>query len=76
MLTNILRDLLGERESFYKPAAQLATLADIGSIILIVLLISFATVTYFLSKFESPKIAKEKLSKLKIFCEISKVDGE
>ena len=74
--TNIVLDLLGEREPFYKPAVQLATLADKGNIVLIVSPISFATVNYFLSKFVSPKIAKEKLRKLKILCEISKVDEE
>ncbi|MBZ9731017.1 PIN domain-containing protein [Salegentibacter sp. JZCK2] len=74
--TNIVLDLLGERDPFYQSAAQLATLADKGNILLIVSPISFATVNYFLSKFESPKIAKEKLRKLKILCKISLIDEE
>ncbi len=74
--TNIVLDLLGERDPFYQSAAQLATLADKGNISLIVSPISFATVNYFLSKFGSPKIAKEKLRKLKILCEISLMDEE
>ena len=74
--TNIILDLLGERDPFYEAAAKLASLADKGIISLIVSPISFATVNYFLSKFESPKIAKEKLRKLKILCEISIIDEQ
>ena len=74
--TNIILDLLGERDPFYEASAKLASLADKGIVALIVSPISFATVNYFLSKFESPKIAKEKLRKFKVLCEVSTIDEE
>lgn len=72
--TNIILDLLGEREPFYESAAQLVTLADKRIITLVVSPLSFATANYILSKVESPKIAQEKLRKFKILCEICKLD--
>ena len=59
--TNIILDLLGERHPFYESAAKLATLADKKNLIMVVSPISFATVSYILSKFESAQIVKEKL---------------
>lgn len=69
--TNIMLDLLGERDPFYEPIAKIATLADRGKVKLMVSPISFATVNYFLTKFETIDIAKEKLRKFKVICEIS-----
>jgi predicted nucleic acid-binding protein len=72
--TNIMLDFLGERKPFYEPIAKIATLAEKGTITMVVSPISFATVNYFLSKFESAKIAKEKLRKFKILSEICVID--
>ena len=72
--TNIMLDFLGEREQFYKPIAKLATLADKGRLNLVISPISFATVNYFLTKNETPEVAKEKLRKFKIISEICKLD--
>lgn len=72
--TNVILDLLGERDLYYDPIAKLATLADKDILTLVVSPISFATLNYFLSKFESPQIAQEKLRKFKIICEICKLD--
>lgn len=72
--TNIMLDLLGEREPYYNSIAQIATLADQKKLQLIVSPISFATVNYFLSKYDGVSIAKEKLRKFKVLCEISKID--
>jgi predicted nucleic acid-binding protein len=72
--TNIMLDLLGERVPFYKSIAQIATLADKGELTIVVSALSFATVSYFLSKYESPEKAKEKLRKFKIITEISALD--
>lgn len=72
--TNVMLDLLGERHPFYEPIAKLATLADNGTLTMVVSPISFATVNYFLSKYESFEIAKEKLRKFKIISEICKLD--
>ena len=66
--------LLGEREDFYFAAAKLASLADQKKVALISLPISYATLNYFLSKYENPQIAKEKLRKFKLFSEICKID--
>lgn len=68
--TNVMLDLLGEREQFYEPIAKIATLAEKNKLTMVVSPISFATVNYFLSKFENPKISREKLRKFKIICEI------
>ncbi|MCR9229254.1 MAG: PIN domain-containing protein [Flavobacteriaceae bacterium] len=72
--TNVILDLLGERDPFYNPIAKIASLADKGELILVVSPISFATLNYFIAKFESRKIAKEKLRKFKVVCEICKLD--
>lgn len=63
--TNIVLDFLGERKPFYEPIAKIATLAEKGNLTMVVSPISFATVNYFLAKFESAEIAREKLRNLK-----------
>jgi len=72
--TNIILDLLGEREPFYEAAAKLASLADNNLVTLVVSPISFTTVNYVLSRFESSQIVREKLRKFKILCSISILD--
>lgn len=72
--TNVILDLLGERDPFYDSIAKVASLADKEQLKIVVSPISFATLNYFLSKFESAKIAQEKLRKFKIICEICKLD--
>lgn len=68
--TNVMLDLLGERKPFYDSIAKIATLAEKSKLTMVVSPISFATVNYFISKFESAKIAREKLRKFKIISEI------
>jgi len=72
--TNVILDLLGERDPFYDSIAKLATLADKEILTLVVSPISFATLNYLLTKFESAQITQEKLRKFKIICEICKLD--
>jgi predicted nucleic acid-binding protein len=72
--TNIMLDLLGERIPFYEPAAKIATLADKGEIEIVVSALSFVTVSYFLTKYESPATAKEKLRKFRIISELCNLD--
>lgn len=72
--TNVILDLLGQRDPFYDSIAKLATLADKNMLNLLVSPISFATLNYFISKFESRQIAQEKLRKFKIICTICKLD--
>ncbi len=69
--TNVMLDLLGERIPFYDSIAKIATLADKGKVNMVVSALSYSTVFYLLSKFESPEIVKEKLRKFKIISEIS-----
>ena len=68
--TNIMLDFLGERQPYYDAIARMATLSEKGKLQMVVSPISFATVNYFLSKFENANTAKEKLRKFKIICEI------
>ena len=72
--TNVMLDLLGEREPFYISAAKIATLADKRKLEITVSALSFATVSYFLTKFESLKKAKEKLRKFKVISKICELD--
>lgn len=72
--TNVMLDLLGERIPFYKPIAKIATLADKGLITIVVSALSYATVSYFLTKFENGEKAKEKLRKFRIISEVCSLD--
>lgn len=69
--TNVVFDLLGEREPFYNSAAKIATLADKGKVNLIVSALSYSTIFYLLSKFEDSEAVKEKLRKFKVISETS-----
>lgn len=72
--TNVMLDLLGERIPFYEPVAKIATLADKGQIIMVVSALSYATVSYFLTKYENKEMAKDKLRKFKIISAICDLD--
>jgi predicted nucleic acid-binding protein len=74
--TNVMLDLLGERKPFYEPIAKIATLAEKEKLTMVVSPISFATVNYFLAKFESAAAAKEKLRKFKIVSEICSLNEQ
>ncbi len=69
--TNVVLDLLGEREPFYDSAAKIATLADKGEIELIVSALTYSTVYYLLSRFEDREVIKEKIRKFKVIAETS-----
>lgn len=74
--TNVMLDFLGERDPFYAPMAKIATLAEKGKLTMVVSPTSFVTVNYFLTKFENGKIAREKLRKFKILCQICSLDEQ
>lgn len=74
--TNIILDLLGERKPFYDSIAKIATLAEKEKLTMVVSPISFATVNYFLAKYENSEIAREKLRKFKIICKICSLDEQ
>jgi predicted nucleic acid-binding protein len=69
--TNVVLDLLGEREAFYEPAAKIATLADKGRIQIIVSALTYSTVYYILSRFEDKEVVKEKIRKLRVIAQTS-----
>ncbi len=72
--TNVVLDLLGERVPFFVSAAKLATLADQRKLNIIVSALSFATVSYFLTKFYGLEKTKEKLRKFKVISKICELD--
>ena len=74
--TNSILDLLAERIPFYNSIAKVATLADQKKITLVVSPLSFITIEYVLSKFESSELVLKKLRKFKIICEICQVNEE
>lgn len=67
-------DFLGERDPFYLSAAKIVTLADQRKIKLFVSALSYATVSYFLSKYYGLEKTKEKLRKFKIISAICELD--
>jgi predicted nucleic acid-binding protein len=69
--TNVVIDLLGEREPFYESAAKIATLSDKGKIQIYVSALTFSTTFYLLSRFENQDIVKEKIRKFKVLVETS-----
>ena len=72
--TNIMLDLLGERLPYYDSVAKIATLADNGQVTIIVSALSYATVSYFLIKFENREKSQEKIRKFKVISEICALD--
>ena len=67
-------DLLGEREPFYIASAKIATLADKGKIEMVASALSYAIVSYFLTKFEGIEKTKAKLRKFKVISMICELD--
>lgn len=72
--TNIMLDLLGERKPYYDAIARIATLADKGQLTIVASALSYATVSYFLTKYENSETAKSKLRKFKVISEICNLD--
>jgi predicted nucleic acid-binding protein len=69
--TNVVVDLLGERDPYYYAAAKIATLADNGRIELFVSALTYSTVYYLLSRFEDKEQVKEKIRKFKLIAQTS-----
>ncbi|MEM6525161.1 MAG: PIN domain-containing protein [Bacteroidota bacterium] len=74
--TNVVLDLLGEREPFYYSAARIATLADQGKIELTVSALTYSIVYYILSRYEDKESVKEKIRKFKVIAETSNLTDE
>lgn len=73
--TNVMLDFLGERDPFYISAAKIATLADKRKIEIVVSALSYATTSYFLTKFYGLEKTKDKLRKFKVITEICELDA-
>ena len=74
--TNVIIDLLGERDPYYLEIAKITTLADLNEIELVVSALSYSTVYYILSKYDSNENVKNKLRKFKILANISDLNTE
>jgi len=74
--TNIILDLLATRMPFYDSIAKVATLADQQKLTLVASPLSFTTIHYILSKFESSESVLLKMRKFKIICEICEVNEQ
>ncbi len=74
--TNVVVDLLGEREPFYDVAARIASMADKGRIQLIVSALTYSTVFYLLSRFEDKEQVKEKIRKFKVIAETAELTDQ
>ncbi len=72
--TNVMLDLLGEREPYYTSAAKIATLADKRKLKIVVSALSYATISYFLTKYEGINKTKDKLRKFKVISGICELD--
>ena len=72
--TNVMLDFLGERAPFYISAAKIATLADKRELTVIVSALSYATISYFLTKYEGLEKTKDKLRKFRVISEICALD--
>lgn len=74
--TDIVLDLLGQREPFYEDAAKLFSLADRGKIKLYVSSLAIANSNYVLSKLKSAKDARVILIKFKILVAVLELNDK
>jgi predicted nucleic acid-binding protein len=74
--TDIIYDVLANREPFYGHAAKLFTLADEEKIIIAVSALTIANIHYLLAKQLSGEIAKQVLRKFKILIQIVPIDDK
>lgn len=74
--TNVILDLLAERHPFYEPIAKIVSLADRKEVSLLTSPITFTTVEYVLSKFETKETALLKLQKFSILCQVAEANQE
>jgi predicted nucleic acid-binding protein len=74
--TNIIIDLLAQRDPFYKDAQALFTLADQGQIELQISALSFANASYALYKYHQVATAKKYLQQFKVLVSILPLDDK
>ena len=74
--TNIVIDLLAQREPFYENAAAIFSMADNKQVSLYISVLSFANTNYILSKTTNAKQAREILRKFKVLVEVLPLDDK
>ena len=74
--TNIIIDLLSERQPFYTEAARIFSLADKKEIEVSVSALSFATTNYILLQSKKSDDAKQILRKLKLIVKVLSLDDK
>ena len=74
--TNIIIDLLAQREKFYEPAAKLFSLADQEKVELYVSSLSFANTHYILNRELIESKVREILRKLKVLVKVISFDSK
>jgi len=74
--TDIIYDLLGKRDPFYLPAAQLFTLADEGKVQIFISALSLANLHYLISKQRTEEEAKEILRKFKVLVHVAPLNDK
>ncbi len=74
--TNIVIDLLAQRDEFYDEAAELFSLSDKKEITLVISSLTFANTHYILCKQSGAKQAREILRKFKVLVEILNLDDK
>ena len=72
--TNVVLDLLGEREPYYEAVAKIATLAEKETVDLFISALTYSTVRNILSQFEPIETVKSKLKSFKTLCKIRELD--
>jgi predicted nucleic acid-binding protein len=74
--TNIIIDLLAQREKFYEPVAKLFSLADQEKVELYVSSLSFANTHYILNRELKESKVREILRKLKVLVKVISFDSK
>ncbi len=74
--TNIVIDLLAQREPFYENAAAIFSMADNKQVSLYISVLSFANTNYILSKTKTAQQAREILRKFKVLVEVLPLDDK
>ena len=74
--TNIVIDLLAQREPFYKSAAQLFSLADKQKLELSISSLTFANTNYVLSRLKSTQEALEILRRFRVLIKILQLNDK
>ena len=74
--TDVVLDLLSQRNPFYQAAAELFSLSDMGEIKVFVSPLTFANVNYILTKQYSPDKARRMLLKFKTLVTLLSIDDK